>query len=168
MRERARDKGRIQDIIEHSSNVEELMQGLTYDDFLNDKRTYYAVMKNIEIVGEAAFMLTKAYKESHPQTPWKIVMGMRHVLVHVYANVVSTTLYDTAKSDIPMLRQQAEKYLSDTNWDDWENSKDFFDEVEDAVYRKTIDTAKKMKAKGFSTTDIAEVTGLNIADIEKL
>lgn len=168
MRERARDKGRIQDIIEHSSNVEELMQGLTYDDFLNDKRTYYAVMKNIEIVGEAAFMLTKAYKESHPQTPWKIVMGMRHVLVHDYANVVSTTLYDTAKNDIPMLRQQAEKYLSDTNWDDWENSEDIFDEVEDAVYRKTIDTAKKMKAKGFSTTDIAEVTGLNIADIEKL
>ncbi|MBR1839650.1 MAG: hypothetical protein IJ782_03560 [Prevotella sp.] len=75
---------------------------------------------------------------------------------------------DTATNDIPLLRQQAENYLSETDWDNWENSEDIFDEVEDAVYRKTIDTAKKMKVKGFSLTDISEVTGLNVTDIEKL
>jgi len=75
---------------------------------------------------------------------------------------------DTATNDIPLLRQQAENYLSETDWDNWENSEDIFDEVEDAVYRKTIDTAKKMKVKGFSLTDISEVTGLNVTDVEKL
>lgn len=75
---------------------------------------------------------------------------------------------DTATNDIPLLRQQAENYLSETDWDNWENSEDIFDEVEDAVYRKTIDTAKKMKVKGFSLTDISEVTGLDVTDIEKL
>lgn len=132
MRERARDKGRIQDIIEHTINVEELIKGFTYNKFLNDKRTYYAVMKNIEIVGEAAYMLSTSFKECHPQTPWKIVTGMRHVLVHDYANVVSNTLYDTAVNDIPILRQQAENYLSQTNWEDWELQEDLFDDANSA------------------------------------
>ena len=132
MRERARDKGRIQDIIEHALNVEELMKGFTYEKFLNDKRTYYAVMKNIEIVGEAAFMLSKAFKECHSQTPWKFVTGMRHVLVHDYANVVSSTLYDTALNDIPILRQQAENYLSQTNWEEWELNEGLFEKTDNA------------------------------------
>ena len=62
MRERARDKGRILDIIEYANNVTMLIEGYSYEALVKDKRTYYSVMKNIEIVGEAAFMLTKAFK----------------------------------------------------------------------------------------------------------
>lgn len=75
MRERKRDKGRLLDIIEHSSNVTMLIEGYTYDKFMVDKRTYYSVMKNVEVVGEAAFMLTKAFKEAHPATPWNSCSG---------------------------------------------------------------------------------------------
>ena len=77
-------------------------------------------MKNTEIVGEAAYMLTNDFKVSHPQTPWKIVEGMRHVLVHDYANVVAATLYDTAINSIPELLAQAEQYLRETDWEEWE------------------------------------------------
>ena len=66
-------------------------------------------MKNIEVVGEAAYMLTKAFKKAHPEIPWKVVQGMRHVLVHDYANVVSATLYDTAVNDMIPLHQQIER-----------------------------------------------------------
>lgn len=58
MRERARDRGRLLDIIEHTNNVTMLIEGFSFDELVTDKRTYYSVMKNIEIVGEAAFMLT--------------------------------------------------------------------------------------------------------------
>ena len=44
---------------------------------------------------------------------------MRHVLVHDYANVVPKILWGTATNDIPILREQVEKYLSDTDWDKW-------------------------------------------------
>lgn len=67
-------------------------------------------MKNVEIVGEAAYMLSKAFKKAHPETPWKLVQGMRHVLVHDYANIVSATLYETAVNDIPALRKQVMQY----------------------------------------------------------
>ena len=122
MREQARDKGRLQDIIDYSNNVIELIEGVSCDDLAKDKRTYYAVMKNIEIVGEAAYMLTKAYKESHPNTPWKVIEGMRHILVHDYAQVAYQILWSTATESIPALLQQVLEYMEQTDWEQWEQS----------------------------------------------
>lgn len=121
MREKARDRGRLENIIEYSNNVTMLIAGYSLETFIADKRTYYAVMKNVEIVGEAAYMLTKDFKDAHPNTPWKVVQGMRHYLVHDYANVVAATLFETAVNDIPVLHSQVERYLSETNWAEWEN-----------------------------------------------
>ena len=128
MRERARDKGRLEDILEYSDNVTTLIDGYTLEAFVKDKRTYYSVMKNVEVVGEAAYMLSKAFKKAHPATPWKTVQGMRHVLVHDYANVVSTTLYDTAVNGIPELRRQVEIYLTETDWEAWASVPDDFED----------------------------------------
>ena len=130
MRERARDKGRLLDIIEYSNNVTMLIEGYTYDKFVADKRTYYSVMKNVEVVGEAAFMLTKAFKEAHPTTPWNVVQGMRHVLVHDYATIDARELYNTAVNDMLPLCKQIEAYLAETNWDEWESIPDDFDITE--------------------------------------
>ena len=122
MREKLRDKGRIEDIIKYSENIRTMIDGVSYETFQNDILIYFAVMKNVEIVGEAAYMLSAEFKESHPQTPWKIVQGMRHYLVHGYANIDVHELYSTAVNDIPILKQQAETYLADTNWEEWENN----------------------------------------------
>ena len=120
MREKARDRGRLLDIVEYSHNVGKLMEGISFDEFRKDIRTYYAVMKNVEIVGEAAYMLTGDFKEAHPATPWPAVQGMRHVLVHGYATVEPHTLYDTALNGIPELCEQIEQYLAETDWQAWE------------------------------------------------
>ena len=120
MRERSRDKGRLLDIIEYSNNVAMLIEGYNLDALVNDIRTYYSVMKNVEIVGEAAYMLTNDFKQAHSQTPWKVIQGMRHVLVHGYATIDDKELYNTAVVDIPLLKKQVEKYLAETDWDEWE------------------------------------------------
>jgi len=122
MRERSRDKGRIEDIIRYSKNVEKMINGVSFEKFEDDVLVYYAVMKNIEIVGEAAYMLTNEFKDAHPETPWKFVQGMRHYLVHGYANIDVNELYNTARNDIPILHQQAETYLAETNWEQWEQT----------------------------------------------
>ena len=165
MRERARDKGRLEDIVEYSSNVTMLIEGYTLEQLVADKRTYFSVMKNVEVVGEAAFMLTKAFKKAHPETPWKVVQGMRHVLVHDYANIVSETLYDTAVNDMLPLRQQVERYLAETNWDEWASLPDDFD---DDNNEDMVKAARRMKAKGYTVGDIAEITGLTAQEIETL
>lgn len=168
MRERARDKGRLEDIIEYSTNVTMLIEGYSLDALIADKRTYYSVMKNIEVVGEAAYMLTKSFKKLHPEIPWKTVQGMRHVLVHDYANVVSDTLYDTAVNDMIPLRRQVELYLAETDWDEWQSLPDDFEDTSDDVRKANIEMARKMKAKGYAVEDIAEFTGLTGKEIEAL
>lgn len=121
MRERIRDKGRLEDIRHYSEIAESIVQGMSYDDFVKDVKSYYAVMKTVEIVGEAAYMLTIEFKESHSETPWEIIQGMRHILVHGYASVNASTLFETTVNNIPELRQQVEKYLKETDWTKWEN-----------------------------------------------
>ena len=119
MRERIRDKGRLEDIRHYSEIAESIVKGMSYDDFLNDVKSYYAVMKTVEIVGEAAYMLTKEFKEAHSETPWDIIQGMRHILVHGYASVNASTLYETTVNNLPELRKQVENYLEETDWDKW-------------------------------------------------
>ena len=155
----------MEDIVEYSSNVTMLIEGYTLEQLVADKRTYFSVMKNVEIVGEAAFMLTKAFKKAHPETPWKVVQGMRHVLVHDYANIVSETLYDTAVNDMLPLRQQVERYLAETDWDEWASLPDDFD---DDNNEDMVKAARRMKAKGYTVGDIAEITGLTAQEIETL
>lgn len=122
MREKTRDKSRIVDIVTYSENVTEFVKDISFDDFVNNKVLFFAVMKNVEIVGEAAYMLSKEYKDQHPNTPWNMVQGMRHVLVHDYATVIPKMLWNTATKDIPILKKQAIEYLNTTDWDSWEDS----------------------------------------------
>jgi uncharacterized protein with HEPN domain len=168
MRERARDKGRLEDIIEYANNVIMLIDGYSYEKLIEDKRTYYSVIKNVEIVGEAAYMLTKAFKKSHPETPWKVVQGMRHVLVHDYATIDTKELYYTAVNDMIPLSQQVKRYLSETDWEAWESVPDSFDEGNAADFENNVKTARRMKAKGYSVQEIAEIVDLPIETIEKL
>ena len=51
-------------MLEHSANALQFVEGIGYEDFVSDRMRYYAVMKNVEIVGEAAYMLTNEFKES--------------------------------------------------------------------------------------------------------
>lgn len=155
----------MEDIIEYSNNVTMLIEGFDFDKLVADKRTYYSVMKNVEVVGEAAYMLTKAFKRSHTATPWKVVQGMRHVLVHDYAGIDDKELYNTAVNDIPLLRHQVEKYLTETDWQAWESAPDEYDDTDE---EKVIRAARRMKAKGYAIADISEITGLSAEEIETL
>ena len=165
MRERARDKGRLLDIIEYADNVTMLIEGYDLQKLVADKRTYYSVVKNVEVVGEAAYMLTKAFKRTHPVVPWKFIQGMRHFLVHDYATIDDKELYNTAINDIPVLRQQVAQYLADTDWQAWISVPDEYDDTD---VDKMVRTARRMKAKNYAVEDIAEITGLTVEEIEGL
>ncbi len=165
MRERARDKGRLEDIVEYSNNVTMLIQGYSLEALVADKRTYYSVMKNVEIVGEAAYKLTKAFKDLHPKTPWKIIQGMRHILVHEYANIDDKELYNAAVNDIPELRNQVKDYLVETDWERWvATPDDFVESVDDEMSK----IASRMKARGYDVDEICSITGLTKDEIANI
>lgn len=108
MREPERDNGRIQDMLEHAQNIMDFVQGVAFEDFVKDKILYFALVKNLEIIGEAAYMLTPAFKQAHPEIAWEPCVKMRHILVHGYASVEPEIVWDTAVNDIPRLKGQLE------------------------------------------------------------
>ena len=77
MREHSRDCGRLQDILKYAQNVEQIVKGVSYEQFIDDIRIYYSVMKNIEVIGEAANMLTRHFRETHAELPWRLIVSMR-------------------------------------------------------------------------------------------
>lgn len=87
------------------------MEGKTEYDLASNSMLFYAVVKNIEIVGEAAYKLTHEFKESHPDTPWRQIIAMRHILVHGYYQVTTSEIYNVYKEDIPELLSQLESYI---------------------------------------------------------
>ena len=103
MREPERDFGRLQDIIQAADNILSFTEGHTQEQLSSDKLRYFAILKNVEIIGEAAFMLTKEYRADHPGIPWDDIIRMRHVLVHGYASVLPEILWETATKDIEAL-----------------------------------------------------------------
>lgn len=158
----------MEDIVTYSGHVNEIIEGIDFETFNSDIRIFYSVMKNVEVVGEAAFMLTKAFKAAHTDTPWKMIESMRHILVHDYARVIPRILWGTALNDIPALREQAKRYLAETDWNQWVAEEDLFNDKEDEFYKRLVGMASNMKAKGYSTEQIVEITGLSEIEILEL
>lgn len=77
--------------------------------------SYFGVVKLLEIIGEAAYKLTLDFKDSHPDTPWSYIVGMRHILVHGYYQVNQADVFKTVVEDLPVLKQQIEQYLKSCN-----------------------------------------------------
>ena len=88
-------------------------KGKNFEDFIADDMMYYAVVKNIEILGEASNMLTGEFRQAHPKTPWKQVNGMRNYIVHEYFQVDNNVVWDVITNDLPVLEQQIKVYLTE-------------------------------------------------------
>ena len=124
MREPLRDRERLEHIIAAIDRIVRYTSGKSYNDLVSDDMMYYAVVKNIEIIGEAANMLTQEFQHSHPDTPWKMVKGMRNYIVHEYFQIDDIVVWDVIENNLPELREQVTRYLSETDWSKWKNPKE--------------------------------------------
>ena len=82
-----------------------------YEDVINDPIIFYGFVKHVEVIGEAVYMLTKEFRETHPEVEWDVIEGMRHVLVHGYYKIRPNQLWNTIENDIPKLKPIIESYI---------------------------------------------------------
>ena len=119
MREPLKDKERLLHMIAAIDRILRYTEGKSYEDLVNDDMMYYAVVKNIEIIGEAANMLTTEFQTTHPDTPWKMVKGMRNYIVHEYFQIDDVVVWDVVTNNLLPLKQQLQSYLNSTDWEQW-------------------------------------------------
>lgn len=113
MREKIKDIDRLLHILEAIEYILQFMQGKSLEQLQSDKLLFFGVVKNVEIVGEAANMLTKDFRSEHPEVAWQDIIDMRHVLVHGYYTVSSQFIWDTYQNDLEPLRQQVQRYIDE-------------------------------------------------------
>lgn len=111
MREKPKDKARLLHILEAIDNLFEFTNELSFNEYKANKVLRFAVIKNLEIVGEAAYLLTKEFKAEHPEVEWEAIIYMRHVLVHGYYQIKDEIIWATIRTDLQPLREKVELYL---------------------------------------------------------
>lgn len=113
MRDKLKDKGRLEHILEAIEGIEEFHAQYSSDDIRKNKLVFYGFSKFVEVIGEAVYMLSAEFRDSHADVNWRQIERMRHVLVHGYYTIDPESLWETIEVDIPELRPWIEKYLSD-------------------------------------------------------
>ena len=113
MRERIRDKERLEHILTAIDTLVEGGKRYTAEQAEKDSIIFYGFVKQVEIIGEATYMLTKEFRAAHPETEWDIIEKMRHVLVHGYYSITPHKVWRVIENDLPILRPQIERYLQE-------------------------------------------------------
>jgi uncharacterized protein with HEPN domain len=93
----------LQDILDCLRKAQDFIAGMTFDEFLTDEKTHFAVARALEIVGEASKRLPPDLKKRYPDLPWRDMAGMRDKLVHDYSGVNLRVVWETALDEAPAL-----------------------------------------------------------------
>lgn len=97
------DKIRIQHMIDGSRDVASFIAGRERAELDSDRMLLYAVVRAIEIIGEAASKVTEETRASMPAVPWKALTGMRHRLIHAYFDIDRDVVWKAAVEEVPEL-----------------------------------------------------------------
>ena len=101
----------LNDILESIADIREFTAGMTKEDFSKDKKTINAVVRSLEVIGEAANKLPNHIRDRHPEISWQETVGMRNRLIHEYFGVDLKMVWKTVKDDLPMLKEQINNLL---------------------------------------------------------
>jgi uncharacterized protein with HEPN domain len=106
-----RDDAYLLDILIAARRAIEFVDGLTWEEFVASDLHQSAVVRTLEIIGEAASRVSQDMRDAYPELPWPQMIGMRHRLIHEYFRVDLATVWDTVQNDLPPLIDQLEPLI---------------------------------------------------------
>lgn len=106
-----RDQDYLSDIREAIQRIRAYTAEMTSEQFINDTRTQDAVVRNLEVIGEATKNLSTRIKKAYPHVPWKTLAGVRDKMIHHYFGIQYEVVWTIAKEELPGLLPQIEDIL---------------------------------------------------------
>ena len=107
----------LQDILDAVNDIEDFIDDMTYEQFINDRKTLNAVVRSIEIIGEASKNIPQSIKEKYKALPWKQMAGMRDKLIHAYFGIDKETLWQAVTKRYSAAEKNNRKSLDDLEKD---------------------------------------------------
>ena len=106
-------KIRITDILECIAKIRRYTKGYSFEDFQEDEKTIDSVLRNLEIIGEAARHVPAEIRAEHPELPWVEMLTMRNIVIHEYHGVNLRIIWQTVKEDLPPLVSGLKRILQE-------------------------------------------------------
>ena len=98
-----RDAALLWDMLEHAREAVEFVEKKNWDDYRRDLQLRRAVERSVQIVGEAAREVSQAFRDAHPEVPWRPIVAQRHILVHDYGEIEDEKIWRVATVHLPVL-----------------------------------------------------------------
>ena len=108
-------RDRIEDILDAVARVEEYVEGLDRKGFTADSKSVDAVVRNLEVIGEAAAHVPDEVRDRYPEIPWREIRAMRNRLSHAYFAVDVDVVWKTARDDLDALVPALRRMLAETD-----------------------------------------------------
>jgi uncharacterized protein with HEPN domain len=105
----------LQDILESCCKIKSFTAGLTKTKLLRDDKTYDAVVRNLEIIGEAAKHITTPTKTAIPEVNWRKIAGLRDIIAHEYFGIDNNILWDIIQNRIPELSDALKNFFENAD-----------------------------------------------------
>ena len=104
---------RLQDILQATEKIENYLGRITWNEFKKSDIVIDAVVRNLEIIGEASNNIPPKIRSSYSEIPWDVMYGMRNILIHEYFGVDMNIVWHTAKNNLPPLQKQLKRILEE-------------------------------------------------------
>ncbi len=105
------DTDYLQDMLDACIKATDFIKNISLAEFVGDEKTQFAVIRALEIVGEASKKVSQSFKDQNPEIPWKVIAGMRDKMIHDYMGVNRTVVWKTVIEDIPPLIARLRKAI---------------------------------------------------------
>lgn len=99
-------------ILDAIKDINEMTTGMDEDDFVENKPVRLAVVKSLEIIGEASKNISEEFRAKNPQIPWKDIIRMRDKTIHFYFGIDYSIVWQAVERDLPVLEAALKKSLS--------------------------------------------------------
>ncbi|WP_024329274.1 DUF86 domain-containing protein [Thioalkalivibrio sp. ALR17-21] len=100
----------LDDMLRFARKALAYTEGMDHDAFVHNDLVFDAVLRNLELIGEAATHIPEDIRQAHPEIPWRMIVATRNRLIHAYLGIDSDTIWDLVQTHLPELVIQLEQF----------------------------------------------------------